>query len=154
MNKLVVLILIFLNTTSFPAKAEVILGTVSHVIDGDTITTSEGKIRITKVDSPELKQAHGLESKNFTESWLADWGPCLVLDIKGKDKYGRSLGTVLDPNNQGQTLSHHLVGFGQAWNYHGGKDFKILEQSARDGKLGLWQDSNPIPPWEWRKGKR
>ena len=26
-----------------------------------------------------------------------------------------------------------------------------LEKEARDAKKGLWVDSHPMPPWEWRK---
>ena len=27
-----------------------------------------------------------------------------------------------------------------------------LEAAARVARKGLWADSNPMPPWEWRKG--
>jgi endonuclease YncB( thermonuclease family) len=26
-----------------------------------------------------------------------------------------------------------------------------LEKEAREARIGLWVDPNPIPPWEWRK---
>jgi hypothetical protein len=29
-----------------------------------------------------------------------------------------------------------------------------LEKEAREGKKGLWADSHPVPPWEWRKARR
>lgn len=29
-----------------------------------------------------------------------------------------------------------------------------LEEEARRARRGLWQDKEPVPPWEWRKMKR
>jgi endonuclease YncB( thermonuclease family) len=29
-----------------------------------------------------------------------------------------------------------------------------LEAVAEQKGLGLWADPNPIPPWEWRRGRR
>jgi micrococcal nuclease len=29
-----------------------------------------------------------------------------------------------------------------------------LEAEARTAKRGLWADAQPVPPWQWRKGKR
>jgi endonuclease YncB( thermonuclease family) len=31
---------------------------------------------------------------------------------------------------------------------------KRLESEAATAKLGLWQDKNPLPPWEWRREER
>ena len=28
------------------------------------------------------------------------------------------------------------------------------ETDARNAGRGLWQESSPIPPWEWRRGLR
>ena len=28
------------------------------------------------------------------------------------------------------------------------------EKESKAAKRGLWADPNPIPPWEWRRGKR
>jgi len=36
----------------------------------------------------------------------------------------------------------------------GNRKFEKLEQEARQGKKGLWAESNPVPPWEWRKKKK
>ena len=32
-------------------------------------------------------------------------------------------------------------------------DLNLLEEDASNNKRGLWQGSNPIPPWEFRKKK-
>ena len=29
-----------------------------------------------------------------------------------------------------------------------------MEDDARAKKIGLWQDKNAIPPWEWRANKK
>ena len=44
-----------------------------------------------------------------------------------------------------------------AWHYKQYSDDVSLakaEQDARDAQRGLWADSKPIPPWDWRKGER
>lgn len=43
----------------------------------------------------------------------------------------------------------------QAWWYRHydphGNELKELEKEARSAERGLWQDPNPVPPWEWRR---
>jgi endonuclease YncB( thermonuclease family) len=34
------------------------------------------------------------------------------------------------------------------------KRYAQAEDKARADKLGLWQDKNPMPPWEWRQLNR
>ena len=38
--------------------------------------------------------------------------------------------------------------------YTNDKALYELESKAKKEKLGLWLDKKPIPPWEWRRGKR
>ncbi|MBE0576394.1 MAG: thermonuclease family protein [Desulfuromonadales bacterium] len=57
----------------------------------------------------------------------------------------------------GSNLNKQIVEAGYAWQYKKySKDPKYgdLEAEARAEKLGLWQDKEPVPPWEWRKGIR
>ena len=68
------------------------------------------------------------------------------------DRFGRTVGevTLLD----GRILNRELLSAGLAWWYRKySKDQSLadLEQKAREKKIGLWQDENPIPPWEFRR---
>ena len=29
--------------------------------------------------------------------------------------------------------------------------YEAAEASAREGRVGLWRDPEPVPPWEWRR---
>ena len=57
----------------------------------------------------------------------------------------------------GQNVSTELIRQGMAWVYRKYTDDErlyILESEAKQAKRGLWLDENPIPPWEWRRGRR
>lgn len=32
--------------------------------------------------------------------------------------------------------------------------YSRAEDAARERSVGLWADSAPVPPWDWRKGRR
>jgi len=71
-----------------------------------------------------------------------------------KDRYGRTLGQVYC---LGKWVNLQMVRDGYAWHYKQySKDEELAaaEGEARKGRRGLWYDKNPIPPWDWRKGKR
>lgn len=152
-----VALLLALQPTALLASGA-ITGQVVRVADGDTITilTAERqqiKVRLAEVDAPEKKQAFGQRAKDFTESLVA--GKMVSVQTRDIDRYGRTVGEVflLD----GRSVNRLLVENGFAWWYrHYSKDASIggLEERARVGRKGLWQDPNPVPPWEWRKNKR
>jgi endonuclease YncB( thermonuclease family) len=33
-------------------------------------------------------------------------------------------------------------------------NYRTAQTAAQSDRLGLWQDQDPVPPWEWRKEKR
>ena len=77
-----------------------------------------------------------------------------VVDI---DQYKRLVSVVWLGN---RNINQEMVAEGYAWAYRKhlnrayGSEFIKLEEQARARKLGLWQQSNPEPPWEFRKKLR
>ncbi|MBN1253946.1 MAG: thermonuclease family protein [Deltaproteobacteria bacterium] len=126
------------------------------VSDGDTISVMHGgkaeKIRLNGIDCPESGQAFGKKAKQFTSDMV--FGKTVEVFPYEKDRYGR---TVADIFICGKILSIELVRAGLAWHYKQYSDDEILavlELDARNRKVGLWADSNPIPPWDWRHGAK
>jgi endonuclease YncB( thermonuclease family) len=33
-------------------------------------------------------------------------------------------------------------------------DYEAAEDRAAADRVGLWQDKDPVPPWEWRRSMR
>ena len=70
------------------------------------------------------------------------------------DRYGRIVGRVYV---EGVDVNRELVAQGMAWvdrKYSNDAELLELEAEAIRKKRGLWVDPNPIPPWEWRRGRR
>jgi len=139
-------------------KSESWSGEVVGVADGDTITAlNNGKrerIRLYGIDTPEKRQAFGKKAKQFTSSMV--FGKTVEVKIKDIDRYGRTVGLVYV---DGQSLNEALVKVGYAWVYRRYckedfcKDWLSFEGVARDGKIGLWSEPNPLPPWDFRHKK-
>ena len=83
------------------------------------------------------------------------FGKEVALHSHGKDKYGRTLADVLLPD--GTNVNHTLVKEGWCWGYRncapGDAALVGLETKAREAKMGLWTDPQPVPPWEHRKAR-
>ena len=139
------------------AQAETLEGKVVKIADGDTLTlltpsNQQVKIRLAGVDTPERKQPFGNKAKQALSN-LAFQKQALV-EIAAKDRYGRTIGVVFV---DGLNVNAELVKQGMAWVYRKYTDDErlyVLESEAKQAKRGLWLDKNPIPPWEWRRGKR
>lgn len=133
-----------LSLLAFPAK-------VVKISDGDTITILQNKeqtkVRLYGIDAPEKKQDYGQRSKQFLASLIA--GQVVEVEPKGKDRYKRTLGII---HHKGQDINAQMVLNGYAWAYvKYSRIYADQETSAREKKRGLWQSSNPTPPWVWRK---
>jgi micrococcal nuclease len=67
------------------------------------------------------------------------------------DKYGRIVGTL---TLEGESVNEEQVRRGMAWeysNYHRNKTYIALQSEAQQARRGLWAQSDPMPPWHWRK---
>ncbi len=68
---------------------------------------------------------------------------------------------MADVRCNGEDAGRRMVAEGWAWvyDYHGivkkrGGDLFRLEAAARAQHLGLWADTAPTPPWDWRRERR
>jgi endonuclease YncB( thermonuclease family) len=77
-----------------------------------------------------------------------------------QDRYGRDLGKiVLD----GQDINLEQIRRGMAWHYkqyardqapEDRQAYADAESTARQSRVGLWQDSQPVPPWSYRRAAK
>ena len=131
---------------------------VVRILDGDTIEVLMDRrpvrVRLQGVDCPERGQAFGTAARRFTSELC--FGKQVSLRSYGSDRYGRILADVVLPD--GRILNHELVRAGLAWWYReyaaGDTTLEALEQEARAARRGLWADSRPLPPWEYRRERR
>lgn len=134
-------------------------GKVVGVMDGDTLEVltqdmTPIRVRLSEIDCPEKGQAFGQRAKQAASA-LA-FGKTVEVRDTGRDRYGRTVGEIM--LQDGRSLNRELVRAGLAWWYrqYAKKDADLarLEEEAREARLGLWADADPVPPWNWRKDSR
>ncbi|WP_232019135.1 thermonuclease family protein [Sulfuritortus calidifontis] len=135
-------------------------GYVVAITDGDTIQLLDDqhrqhKIRIAGIDAPEKAQAFG--SKSQTNLGRLAFQKQAVADCPKRDRYDRLICKVVV---DGRDIGLQQIADGMAWWYRrysseqSSEDRQLYEQAevmARMRRIGLWMDSIPQPPWEWRK---
>lgn len=148
-----------LAVASFTAAADTLTGLVMGITDGDTLTLlverQEYKIRLAGIDAPERRQAWGEKSKTNL-SRLA-FNQQATADCPKIDRYGRKVCKV---GVSGRDVGLAQVEDGMAWwyrkyaNEQSAEDrgtYENAELMAKLRRLGLWGDTNPMPPWEFRR---
>lgn len=143
--------------------AATIEGRVVSVADGDTITVLSAdkvqhKIRLAGVDAPEKTQPFGQRSKQSLSELVFD--KTVTVETNKRDKYQREVGKVVV---DGLDANLEQVKRGMAWHYKAyereqsaidRKAYADAEIEANEARRGLWTDTEPVPPWEFRhKGK-
>lgn len=131
---------------------------VVKIKDGDTLGLLTGDnqqitVRLAEIDCPEKSQAFGQAAKKFTSDLC--FGKEVKLIGNEHDRYGRTVAQVVLID--GTNVNYALVKNGYAWQYKAyskNTELATLEQQAREDKLGLWQDANPTPPWDFRREKK
>ena len=138
---------------------EIIIAKVIGISDGDTITllnddNTQLKIRLAGIDCPEKNQAFGNRAKRLLSEKV--FGNIVRVEIRGIDRYGRSLGIVRIGE---EDINEYLIHEGVAWHYkqyakdqpaEEAKRYDLAQEAAKKAKKGLWIQENPTPPWEFR----
>jgi micrococcal nuclease len=130
---------------------------IIRIIDGDTVEILYDqlpiKLRLEHIDAPEKrgKQPFGNKAKIALSDLC--FGQMVKIHSEGEfDRNGRLIGEIF--NNAGLNVNKEMVKLGMAWHfkkYSDDNSYDTLEKEARSLKIGLWQDNNPIAPWNYRK---
>lgn len=151
-------------TRSLFVPTSELYGLVVGVADGDTVTVLDGgnnrhRIRLAFIDAPEKAQPFGQRAKQALSDKV--FQQQVRVEVVDKDRYGREVGRIW----LGETdVNYSQLSEGYAWFYRqyakkgeSSADYARYEQAeaaAKEGRLGLWQDEEPIPPWVFRHTKR
>jgi len=158
------------NITQAKEPIRTIEGIVSKVSDGDTVHITDPlgtkvKVRLYGIDAPETEksnkktgriskpgQPYGEEAYQALRSMI--YRKQVKLEIMDIDRYKRAVGIVW---LNGKNINQEIVAEGYAWAYRQyldrphASEYTQAEELARSKKLGLWQQNNPQPPWEFRR---
>lgn len=157
----VVLQALLLSGTSYAGRS--MAGMVKAVYDGDTLllaTREESrlKVRLYGIDAPETKkpdkpgQPYGDIAKRTLMYKIM--GRQVTAEIVDIDQYKRAVAVI---RYSGRDINREMVAEGMAWAYRqylqGAYESEYIngETLARSRRAGLWRESNPQPPWEFRK---
>ncbi len=156
---------------STPDRTRLVGARVVHVADGDSFEArlSDGRrsgVRIGGIDAPESRQPWADRSRRHLRE-LIEAQP-IWLDVGKTDRYGRIVAQVFvaspqDPGHASVDVGHAQIASGLAWYYRRYGDelpatwrsrYDAAERDAQRRRIGLWQEDDPMPPWEWRQQKR
>lgn len=149
------------TVSSMPQPFPLEIGIVERVIDGDTYdvklerTGEQARVRLAWLDAPEPRQPFGAEATEWALRSLL--GRRVVLTVQDVDAYGRTVAQLsVAGDGHMWDVGATLARMGLAWvDPRYGNDHASLDEDqarARFEGVGLWEQPNPIPPWEWRRG--
>jgi endonuclease YncB( thermonuclease family) len=129
---------------------------VVGITDGDTFKgltadSQQVKCRIYGIDAPEKKQAFGNCSKQHLSDLI--FGKSVKIKVQGKS-WDRAVVWVHTTDDK--DIAAEMLRAGMAWHYKKYANdtlYATLEDQARNAKIGLWADKDPVAPWDWRKKK-
>ncbi|QUY45636.1 thermonuclease family protein [Acaryochloris marina] len=151
------------TTTNDINPVKTISYTVVSTGDGDTLKVqsqdgTSSKVRVGCIDAPESSQEYGPEAGQRLKVLLPS-GATIELREIDIDQYGR---TVAEIYSEGKSVGLQLVREGYSVVYHRYLDgcsdtadqYVAAEEEARSQRLNFWSQSDPVMPWDYRRGKR
>ena len=145
--------------------------TLNRVIDGDTVVVSTGRkpwlfflgpktdrIRLYGIDAPESSQKGGGESAKYLRKIIGKTRKVMMESV-ATDQYGRTVGLIYDPRrSRDNSYNFQMVQAGQAHCYmvapRDKNRYQEAEISAKLNRNGLWKETNPERPWDYRKKEK
>ena len=125
-------------------------------MDTATLLTQNNKkykVRFYGIDAPEAAQNFGMVSRDNLRKKIL--GQDVTLKVVSQDRYGRVVCKVMF---RGRYINREMVSEGMAWYYadyaKNEYELSLAQEEARSSAAGLWKNSDPQPPWEWRKAKK
>jgi endonuclease YncB( thermonuclease family) len=132
---------------------------VKSVVDGDSLFVSiapshEVEVRLFGIDCPEGDQPYGNQAREALAGLVS--GREVRVEPVDRDSYGRTVARISVGERD---VNAELVRAGAAWVYRRYTDdpkLIALESEARAAHRGLWglEGAAPVPPWDWRHGKK
>ncbi|MFN3396724.1 MAG: thermonuclease family protein [Thermodesulfovibrionales bacterium] len=139
-------------------------GMVVKVKDGDTVVIAPDGggaffvCRLYGIDAPERSgQSYGEEATLALKRMIL--GELVDVETTGAKTYNREV-CKLRRKRDRLDVNLTMVTQGHAWAYRKylkrpyASEYIEAEEGARKNKQGLWHDTNPTPPWEFRAMKR
>lgn len=142
-------------------QAWTLQGQVVAVVSGDTLRIRDERkvqytVRLAGVDAPEKFQAYGQRSLDT----LRELAFQRYVTVEGTGSGSPRVGRV---RVEGRDISMEQLQLGAVW-YDRSRaqslpdtDRQAYAEAQADAKVrrvGLWRDKQPIPPWEYRAGRR
>jgi endonuclease YncB( thermonuclease family) len=150
---------IVIPTSDVRSGIRLIEGKVILVYDGDTLSvqSNDGKIysiRLQGIDAPDEKQNYFKKARNSLSDLVL--GKDVKVLVYKKDLFDRYIGSVY---SDGRDVGLAQVENGLAWHFKAvsyeqtaedRKLYSAAEQKARTERSGLWEDKDPVAPWDFR----
>ncbi len=143
------------------AGASVLYGRVIEVHDGRTVTVENTgrriKVALKAADSPETDQPYGDVARQHLASLV--FNRQVSIEYTGLGPEAVLIGRVFcDDRDIGlQMIRDGVAWFDRSYETNLGALERQLyaesEQAARSERRGLWQETAPTPPWEWRRAR-
>jgi micrococcal nuclease len=139
-----------------PQDSAPLVGTVTGVIDGDTIKVQLAIgpviVRLANIDAPEAVQPGGRAATQALHDRLLTKDVSLRSVTREEEDHLVAVVYLGDENINGW-----MVKQGHAWAYRGytrEPDYCVWENAARSLRRGLWADKYWTAPWDWRMSQR